>query len=130
MNIPKHEQVLAGHRAIIKRAIRLHNRCTLTASDTDTDTLNAWAVANPAPLAEIIQCHYRAMKKEYEAANDSGNPKTLEHVGDRREIEHDQAQRVLSLFGVKSRLSALLPDFIHGNGRVYRFDELAECLGS
>jgi len=120
------EDIAAGHRTIIKRAMRSVH-AVYSRERLSTDDINQWARRNPSRLAVHIQARFRSAAQAWAEGSSSNNATTMDRchaVCDRRRA---QAESVLALFGVTAHYSGLLPSFTH-DGTDYVFSQLAEAL--
>ena len=106
------ETIEAGHRVIIKRAMRREKISPATVPDLD-----AWAKANPDAVARVLCQWFDNAARAWTEGNNSGDSATYTRQRAQQERLHRQAESVLALWGVKVDYPGLYPCFVDAQGR-------------
>jgi hypothetical protein len=106
----KTETTQAGHRVIIKRALR---SLGYNASDFTPENLDIWAKNNPQQLTAVLTTWFGAAAKAWERGNNSGDNETLHRCEAEMVRKREQAESVLSLFDIECDYPGLYPSFMY-----------------
>jgi hypothetical protein len=105
----KKEQINAGHRTIIKRAMRL-DQCHIS-DDITTEQLNSWAIAHPMHMTRAIEGRFESAATAWEKGNNSGSETLLVKYENECELKQKQAESVMRLYGIECDYPGLYPSF-------------------
>lgn len=113
----------AGRRTIIKRAMRKVG--LEVENDASDDYLNQWAKGHPGYLVDPLTAAFERAAQAWIRGNNSGDNAGLREGEAECDRCRQQAESVLTLFGVTADYPGLYPTFEHG-GHCYH--ELKRCL--
>jgi len=120
------DAIHAGHRIIIKRAMRMVG---LSPEKDESDRfLNSWAINNPCYLAPVIVAWFNKAAKAWEDGNNSGCSETLNQKEAECERIRTQAESILNLFHVETDYPGLYPAFKYKHVDYYSVESLMKSI--
>jgi hypothetical protein len=118
------QAICAGHRVIIKRAMRLSG--FTPDQRTNTERLSSWAKAHPVFVEIIVRQWFEAAAKCWERGNNSGSNEILHKEEANCELKHLQAESVLALWDIVCDYPGLYPTFKYQDRNYYDLNFLRD----